>query len=259
MKRQANESRRRRVRWWGSVTLVFATQLGLIFWLSDRSPLRTRPPAVSPSINLLDSGAENLLALQDATLFALPHQQGFSGPAWLHFTPPDFHPADPPDPPRWLALQPAVLGRTFQQLLALRLNADRPSPRPPLPELFRPALPAQRLGPAESELVVAGELAGQGPLAAIPLPPQPHADLLTNTVVSVVVDGLGQPVTTTLLAGSGRTEADRLALDHARQFRFRPLDPGLTPLEARNRLRWGELIFHWQTVPLPGTNTPPAS
>ena len=125
MKRQANESRRRRVRWWGSVTLVFATQLGLIFWLSDRSPLRTRPPAVSPSINLLDSGAETLLALQDATLFALPHQQGFSGPAWLHFTPPDFHPADPPDPPRWLA--------EFWERYGMSRWGGDPTPPPPMP------------------------------------------------------------------------------------------------------------------------------
>ncbi len=238
MKRQANESRRRRVRWWGSVTLVFATQLGLIFLLSDRSPCAPARPPFRLRLTCWTPARKTSWPSRTPPSLPCPTSRGFPGrPGSIHAA--GFSPGRPAGPAALAALQPAVLGRTFQQLLALRLNADRPSPRPPLPELFRPALPAQRLGPAESELVVAGELAGQGPLAAIPLPPQPHADLLTNTVVSVVVDGLGQPVTTTLLAGSGRTEADRRALDHARQFRFRPLDPGLTPLEARNRLRWG--------------------
>lgn len=260
MKTEAVQSRPwRRMRGWGYVALVFIAQVALIYWLSDRTPVRPRPPAVSPSIHLLISGGEDLLALRDATLFALPHPQGFSGPAWLNFTPPDFRPADPPDPPRWLALQPAILGQTFQKLLGRYLNTELPSPPPPLPELTRPALPPQSLGPDRSWLEVAGDLAGQGPLAPLALPPQPHGDWLTNTVVGVVVDGLGEPVTTTLLAGSGRTEADRLALDQARQARFQPLDPGLTPLEARSRLRWGQLIFHWQTVPLPGTNAPAAA
>lgn len=260
MKTEAIESRRRwRLRGWGYVALVFVTQVGLIYWLSDRTPLRPRSPAVSPSIHLLIPAGEALLALRDATLFALPHRCGFSGPAWLDFTPPDFRPTDPPDPPRWLALQPAVLGQTFQQSLSLHLTAELPSPEAPLPELTRPTLPPQTLGPDHSGLEVAGDLAGAGPLNPLALPPQPHDDLLTNTVVGLVVDGLGQPVTTTLLAGSGRTEADRLALEQARAARFQPLDPELTPLEARSRLRWGELIFRWQTLPPPGTNAPAAA
>jgi hypothetical protein len=69
-----------RRRWWVVIALVFGAQLGLIFWLSERTPARPRPPAAAPALRLLTGPASvEWLALNDPTLFALPHLLNFSG------------------------------------------------------------------------------------------------------------------------------------------------------------------------------------
>src|SRR5207245_8560915 len=66
-------------RWVGAVLLVFVLQLGAIFWLIDRTPVRVRQAASGPRLRLAGPGSAELLALEDPTLFALPHRLGFSG------------------------------------------------------------------------------------------------------------------------------------------------------------------------------------
>ena len=102
-----------RRRWWSFVTLTFSVQLGLIFWLSDRSPALPRQPVISPALQLAGNASAELLSLHDPTLFALPHRQGFSGLAWLRIPPPQFRSFDWSDEPRWLQFPVELPGVAF--------------------------------------------------------------------------------------------------------------------------------------------------
>jgi TonB family protein len=102
-----------------------------------------------------------------------------------------------------------------------------------------------------------GELVGRGLLTKPRLPARENGELLGSSVVQVVVDAAGRPVSVTLLPpGSGLPDADNEALDEARKARFEPLPGALSgpdppPLKS---LRWGRMVFNWATLPLPGTN-----
>jgi len=144
-------------------------------------------------------------------------------------------------------------------------NSLAPLQMPPLGEpewaLFEPAsLP---LSPEQSRLRVEGGLAGRRLLATLDLPAWQHSDVLTNTIVQVLVNAEGRPVSVTLLPpGSGLTTADDHALAQARTARFEPASAGgqegqpLPPPLAH--LAWGSLVFEWHTLPLPPTNAPAA-
>ena len=98
---------------------VFAGQLGLIFWLSDRAPIRALPAAGGPTLRLAGPGSAEILALEDPTLFALPHRQGFAGQAWLTTTWTTNRSYLCPDEPTWLQLEPLELGAAFNQFVAI--------------------------------------------------------------------------------------------------------------------------------------------
>jgi TonB family protein len=74
--------------------------------------------------------------------------------------------------------------------------------------------------------------------------------LLTNTVVQMLVDANGLPVSVTLLASSGLKEADDYALAQARQTRFEAAAAETQPQAIALRdLSWGQLVFNWHTLP----------
>src|SRR5262245_10799759 len=70
-------------RWWSVVALVLTTQVGLIFWLGDQGPVTRRSKAPGLGLELAGNASSDVLALNDPTLFALPHREGFAGQAWL--------------------------------------------------------------------------------------------------------------------------------------------------------------------------------
>jgi len=248
-----------RRRWWIAIGLAFAVQLGLIFWLSDPTPVSRRLPAASPALRVASPASVELLALEDPTLFVLPHQHGFSGQAWLSI---------PPSPPRffnwseepyWLPFSLQPPGTALNRVIELdNLNAPstlaRPEPEPTLPESQPLAA-----GPAQSRLWLEGDLAGRRLLRPIEMPPQPYKDLLTNSVVQVVVNSQGWPASVpVLLSSSGYRDADDYALQQTRIARFESLSlsgPGATPNPLAH-LSWGRLVFAWHTAPLPPTNAP---
>ena len=100
--------------------------------------------------------------------------------------------------------------------------------------------------------LVGRRLLGSNELAAMP-----HSDLLANTVVQVVVGADGRPVSVPiLLSSSGSRAADEKALNLARTARFNALE--LTsgrPNDPMAHLVWGRMIFQWQTLPMPATNS----
>ncbi len=250
--------RRRR---WIFVALTFSIQLGLIFWLSDRSPIPPRRAAMFPALQLAGSASAELLALNDPTLFVLPHRQGFSGLAWLGIPRPPFRSFDWSEEPRWLQFPVQSPGAVFDRVIesdnfSLRSTLARPEPEPTLPE----SLPLAA-GPTQSMLRLEGGLAGRRLIKPIELPSRPYKDLLTNSVVQVVVDAEGRPVSVpVLLSSSGYPQADEDALQQTRTARFESASrngPGTTPNPLAD-LSWGKLIFVWHTLPMPPTNAVPS-
>ena len=102
-----------------------------------------------------------------------------------------------------------------------------------------------------------GDLAARHLLSTFDLPSWPHNDLVSNSVVQLVVDAEGIPFSVTLLERSGHAAADRYALNEARRARFEPLDP--TDQSQARDLVWGTLIFQWHTVPAPPSSPPAES
>jgi TonB family protein len=247
-----------RRRWWIVVAFVFVVQLGLIFGLSDRRVTLPRRPGLVPALHVARGAAADVLALSDPTLFALPHRQGFSGLAWLSIPQPPTSSFDWPEDPRWLQLSVQRLGAAFGRAV---------EPADPLISLVsltrpEPALTMAGAGPpptaqAGSRLLLEDGLATRRLITPLELPPERHTDLLTASVVQVVVDSEGRPVSVpVLLSGSGSTDADNDALRFARTARFN----SITSAEAGKfanplaHLTWGRMIFEWQTLPEPATN-----
>jgi len=246
-------------RWQGVITLIFIGQLTVISWLGQRTPFHSRPVAPGPAIRLVGAGSAELLALADPTLFALPHLHGFSGPAWLNMAPPSFQPFVWTEPPRWLTLPVEQLGAAFHQFMTTNGFKPLGMSGHPEPELLLPELAARPSFPTQSMVRVTGQLAGRPLLTPLNLPSWTNEFILSNTVIKVIVDALGQ----TLVApdkSSGYKRADQDALDHARAARFQPLPGASTDTwdaHPLGGLSFGELVFEWHTVPPVGTNAAP--
>lgn len=247
-----------RRRWCIVAAFVFAVQLGLIFGLSDKKVVQQRRRGSTPALELVRSTAAELLSLSDPTLFALPHRQGFSGLAWLAIPQPPTASFEWSEEPQWLKLSVGELGAAFKGAgsttdLNSPLTPTRPEPAPTIAEAGR--LPAAR---EKSRLRLEDGLAARRLIVPIELPPEQHTDLLTDSVVQIVVDSEGRPISVpVLLASSGSPKADQDALHLARTARFNAIANGGPGSVARPlaRLTWGRMIFQWQTLPLPETNS----
>ncbi|MSU58518.1 MAG: hypothetical protein EXS35_10130 [Pedosphaera sp.] len=243
-----------RSRWWLLVGLVFAAHLGFIFAFGDRKPIAPRPLPPTTVLTLSLEGDE-LLALNDPTLFALPNRHGFAGAAWLELPQIPFHPYRWTEPPRLLPLPVAELGATFVRFL--QTNAPgrfafetKPAPVPTI--ATAPEITAS--SPPRSTFRLADGLTNRRWLNPPELAAQPAADLLTNTVAQVSLRGDGSVLSAAILPpGSGSAKADEFALDKAKSARFEPVRSG------GEKLTVGTIVFEWATVPLLETNKPPAN
>jgi len=249
-----------RRQWCTLLGLVVTVQLGLIFWLGERGEPRPRNVTGAPALRMAATVASGWLALQDSTLFALPHQQGFSGPAWFHGSKPPGQPYLWAEPDHWDEPNPAQLAAPFELLI----RSNSPSPMPelahPEPELTASAVDMSQKLRQETGFRITGALAKRRLLAPVTLPSWTNADTLTNTVIQMVVGGNGLPISLLVIPpGCGDKGADEFALEIARQTRFEPLSSGASqrsvpPLEG---LTFGNLIFEWHTVLTAPTNPPP--
>ncbi len=235
-------------RWALFIGLVFAIHIGLLFALGNRKPIVRRAVVNAPVLQLTVRRSERE-QLDDPTLFALPHPNGFAGAAWIRRPRLEFAPFRWTEPPRLLALSGENLGVTFLKhretnrvaRLDLELEILPPSGFTPLNPVA-PTLLTNR----NSRASLGGEVTKRKWLnAPTDLPPQRAADILTNTVVQVWVGTDGRVFSPTLLLpGSGSKDADQLALKLARAAQFAPL------AGAAAQLTRGTLIFEWHTLPL---------
>ena len=184
-------------RWWGMVVLIFVVQLGLIFWLGNRTPIYPRLPTPALTLHLDGSAPTELQALNDPTLFALPHPEGFSGPVWRRMPRPAFRQFEWSAPTDHFPLAIDRLGAVFNRLLetnqfqALQLPAQLEA-APTLPDV--PPLAVL----ADHSFVQLGDgLAQRRLLAPLQLKSFTNTDILANSIVRVAVDAGGLPVSAT--------------------------------------------------------------
>jgi TonB family protein len=240
-------------RWGGVVGLVFVVQLGLIFWLGSTAPIRPRPAAPSVAFRFAGRASAELLALTDPTLFALPHQRNLAAPVLPRMPPPDHIPSQSPPPTSpplpslghpGIALSRLVETNDFAALLLPSL----PRSAPTIPEVSSPAVTA-----GQSVLQLEGGLAGRRLRAPLELKSWTHPEILASSVVEVVVDAAGRPVSAELLSRSGSEAADLYALAQARTARFEPAEPQQPGAAAGPTALWsyGRMVFRWHTIAAP--------
>jgi TonB family protein len=257
----------RRRRWVLAVALVFFAQVGLIFWLGEKKPASPRPPAPAPVLQLASRYDPEFLALIDPSLLALPHPQGFSGLAWLNPRPLEPASFDWSEEPRWLQLATNRLGADFSRIVQGDFALSGSAAAAPEPEFGAPFLEPLFRPDTPSRLTVYGALSDWRFVTPFELPAWPprqasatDPDLLTNTVVQLLINADGRPLSATVLSSSGSAAADAFALVQLRSARLEPPDSsGQVPPEAGllNQLLWGRFVFEWRT--LPGTNAPPGA
>lgn len=237
-------------RWFVLIALVFGLHIGLIYSLGSRKPVERRLVKNQPAIRL-DVRREEVRQLDDPTLFATPHPQGFAANTWLKIPQMTFASFRWTEPPRLFVLPVQRLGETF-------LHRATPPSLPFAAKSILPTAQATTLQPIESFSVNASEsqvyvntgLRERKILnTPINLPAWSAAEPLTNTVVRVWVDSRGKAFSPSLQRpGSGSKEADQLALKVAQESRFTP------DRSQGNKLIDGTLIFEWLTITK--TNTP---
>ena len=248
-------------RWGAIIALILGVQLGLMFWLGSTVPMRPRPGGAALTLHLAVQASADLWALNAPTLFTLPHPEGFSGPVWLRRPQPEIRAFEWSVPPHHVVLALDQLGTVFKPLAeannftAIRLPAQ-PEAAPTLP-----GLPPMALSADQSVLQLEGGLARRHLLTPLQMKSQPHPEILANSVVQVVVDDEGRPVSVTLLAGSGSAAADQDALEQARIARFERVsyEPAEAVPNPMAHLSWGKMIFQWHTVPMPPASGPAAN
>jgi len=238
-------------KWLAVVAIIFAAHVAIIFALGERKPISPRDISNVPSLKIAGDSDE-LLALNDPTLFALPHLEGFAGPAWLEPPRVQFHRQDWTEQPRWLPLSAENLGATFQQFMQTNDFGSRTNDFKPSPKLSEP--PQVETETAQnSTLKIEGELAGRRLINPINLPSLPDNDVIVPSRVQALVNAAGEVVSAVLLPSENNLEAaardagaDQRALGIALAARFAP-----SP-----RLTLGKMIFNWRTIPLAATNLP---
>jgi hypothetical protein len=260
-------------RWLVIVALVFLGHVALIFIFGARKPVPSTPVKNIPMLALVGESSAGWVSLKNATLYALPDRNAFSGIMWMTIPPLSFHKQDLPDDPRWLAVNNSLpagqLGAAFHHFVQTNHFAGAPMefnspPVPATPAVSEP-LPFAR----GSTLEIEGDIAKRGPLDAMKLPSWPFADAIAPSVVQVVVDAGGRVISAVLLPPENYLEtpyleappvrdpdADARAVELARSARFAPLPSGEGNVESNPaaHLSVGQLIFNWQAVPVTTTN-----
>ena len=237
-----------RQRWLIFIAIVFAVEVAIIFVLGEKHFPPTRAVTNVPQLTLADN-ANELIALDDPTLFALPHTNDFASAVWgkaFVATNASFRWTEPPLPPPLVAEN---LGAVFIRFMQTNQFAAPPLDFKPEPKLSEPVLPLEPVFAENSTLQIEGDLAQRKLLTPENLPSWPWADVIAPSKVQALVDMAGNVVSVVLLEASGAELADTNALAFARSLRF----------ARSSHLTVGRLIFNWRTVAPPATNSPAAA
>ena len=253
---------RRRWPWkWGVLTLLcLGAHVALIWTLEGPLALATQRRDSGTDVQwITDSWALERLAslpgMHDPAVFALPALEGFSGSAWLTFKPlePEF--ATEAADNHWLELEETNLGEVMQTRFTTNMPQSTHVSDLALPSLLGsiPQATAELVAPT-STVDPDGALEGRILTPLTNLPSWPNHEVLTNSVVQVLVDGDGQCLSSTLLSGCGSKSADAFALKWARTCRFKPVRLTGSKGAARDGLVSAKLTFRWRTIPVPSAS-----
>lgn len=242
-----------RRQWVLGVALLTVFQLGLVFWTSEnRFPEHHAPPPRTKAMlasSLLGSGdSDPAPEHSDPTLFALAHPRGFSRAAWLALRPFPYYMTNPPGFPEPLSIATEELVDEFAEFVQTNIFEDHGLGGGLPPVLSQPSLSTPVVVNA-SVLHIAGELRARPWVSSRPLP-QRSEPILTNTptVVRVLVNAAGLPVSAALIATCGVAEADRDALDFSRSMRFARSGRISGGWTNQLQLASGHLTFRWHGI-----------
>jgi len=228
-----------------AIGFVLAFHVALIFLFGTRKPVVPRPAAHVPHLRLA-AGADEFIALDNPTLFALPNPHDVVSAFWRHLPPLPSAPYTWTENPRYLPPPTADLGANFRSLVPNRPPAELSLNFKPEPELSEPPAPEESPMPQATTAQISGDLAGRRVLNAVALPVLPRDNVIAPTTVQALVDGSGNVISTVVLQTSGDHDADQRAVQLTHGYRFAPA----------SNLMFGDLRFLWHTVPLPATNGP---
>ena len=191
--------------------LIFVVQAALVIILGEKKSPPVRTAVNAPHFQLADDSS-GLIALDDPTLFALPHTNNFGASIWLGsptITTPSFAYTEPLQE---LPLDSASLAMNLRVFLTTNDNATALPAFKPEPELSAPEPILTAALNGKTTMQIRGELARR------PLMPQPELSWITNlpsltnsdwvdhTHVQVVVNEAGDVVSVlykgTLLTGA---------------------------------------------------------
>ncbi len=220
------------------IVLVLLVHIAFIFLFGAKKPVTPRAVGKVPHLQI--AAASELLALGDPTLFVLPHASDFASAVWQrspNLTPPSFAYTTPP---QFLPLPTEKLGAAFTEFVATNPIAEFQFNFKPEPPVAVANLNFESPLPKQSALNVVGELAARPLLNPVVVPSLPLNDVLAASRVQALVNPDGRVISAVLLESSGNDSADQTALKLTGTLRFAPAE----------RLAFGELIFHWHTLPV---------
>jgi hypothetical protein len=227
---------------WLVIVFFIGLQLLMIVWLSERAPLHPRKAAAHPAILLAAHAQNDILPLTDPTLFPSTHPDGFSGLAWLNVAPHGYLPRETGAAPQLLSIEPDGFGDIVGSLP----NVKTPITLGPIGWIAQistlsDAAPVAAF-PTNSVVTLSRGTTARGLLSVPPLKSWPCDDVLPPSVVQVLIDKRGVPISAVLLTTCGFKPADVYAVDMARTALFEPASDTAS----------GSLVFHWHTLPATG-------
>lgn len=232
------------MRWFTLTVLAFATYVAFAIAAGSREKIAPREIKNIPALKV-SSAANELIALGDPTLFALPHQHDFSILAWSKMPQTEQPSFRWSEPPRYLPLAEDQLGIMLHNFLLTNLVSGIQLEFKPSPVFSKPAVNIQPAVSQNSSLQIMGELARRKLVSPLVVPTLPHEDIIASTKIQVLVDAGGMVVSIVPLESSGWDVADERALELSRNAKFAPAS-GVTV---------GQLIFNWHTIPASNTNS----
>ena len=244
-----------RRRWLTTMAVLLAAHFGVVLYFGERSHRLPRALRSKTSMYLsVDPWSARQLSefpmAGDPALFALPSLNGFSGKAWLTFREMDYPLNNWTSPPAYLTLDVSRLATPSAADESNSLYSIPVAGRP-LPDLVNAQLsvPPPPIATG-SELFIEGDVVKRRLLEQVDVPSWAYADVLTNTLVQVLVDAEGQILSARLLVSSGLKAADDYALKRAATARFEPVANA-----GPSSCMFGRLVFHWHTTPPAETNS----
>ena len=245
-----------RRRWALMIALVLLAHFIAVLVFGAKQALGVRPVTRVFTLQLARANDE-LIALNDPTLFALPHANDFAPFNRLeamNLTPPVFRWSESP---QWLPLSGEFLAKTLAQFTATNQVENWTLDFKPNLQAREPQITPATALPQQSTVRLRGELAQRGMITHLALPDWPNNDVIGPSKVQVIVDPSGHVISAVLLPPDYAFEpatrddlADQQALAFARTARFGPA----------SHFTVGQMIFTWHAVPVsaPVNNAVPA-